>query len=212
MRYYIDNKLAFLSAILAFFGSLFITLDRFDYFHERFSETGQWKRISSGLQKLDKMNSKSADGKPLGVLTDSDQGFVELAKIISLNRPDLAGEKISIIAKNKPVTVAGLDIPTIHVGIEGSNQGKPVAFEFGLMQWISSYRTEWFLYRGFALVSIGFFLGIISRIKRKQAEPFRKADSEPSQPIIHTVPITPAEPPELANKPKDIANENPPAA
>ena len=171
MRYFIDNKLAFLGAVLAFLGSLFVSLDRFNYFHEQFSNVGEWKRINCALRQLEEMKAQSSDKQPLGVLTGQDEGFSELAKIISLNRLDLAGKRIVAIARNKPVGIAELDIAVIHVLTDDSpRKGTPVCFEFALNQWISAYRTEWFLYRGFILVTLGFLLGVISRIKREKTE------------------------------------------
>jgi hypothetical protein len=169
MSYFIDNKIAFWGGILAFLGSMLISLDRFNYFHEIFSNVGQWKQLTIALGKLDNMKAQSADRSPLGLIKKQDEGFLELAKIISLNRQDLSNKKIIAIAKNKPANLAGLDIAAIHVVTDDSpGKATPVCFEFGLMQWISSYRTEWFLYRGFILVTIGFLLNVISRIKRKK--------------------------------------------
>lgn len=195
MRFYIDNKIAFWAAVLAFLGSLFVTLDRFSYFQERFSDVGRWKRIASGLKQLDEMNGKNSDGTPLGLLRPNDEGFVELAKIISLNRQDLAKKQIVVIAKNKPVAIARLSIPVIHVAtVDSPLQATPVAFEFGLMQRISAYRTEWFLYRGFILVSVGFLLGVISRIKRKKKEESPNKEPAPMLSAVTSVADAPVVP------------------
>lgn len=192
MRYFIDNKIAFWGAILAFIGSLFVSLDRFNYFNEQFSNVGQWRRIDSAFRNLSEMKDQSSDKQPLGFLTAQDEGFSELAKIISLNRIDLAEKRIVAIARNRPVGIAELDIAVIHVLTEDSpRKGIPVCFEFALMQWISAYRTEWFLYRGFILVTLGFFLGVISRVKRQRIEtPADVASESPPLDVTSAVEVT----------------------
>jgi hypothetical protein len=185
VRYFIDNKIAFTGAIVAFVGSLFVTLDRFSYFQQRFSDVGQWKKMTIALQTLDGLKEKDSAGQPIGVIREKDEGFVELAHIIALNRPDLAQKRIIAIAKNKPVAIADVSIPVIHVVTnDAPSVAKSLTFEFALMQWISAYRTEWFLYRGFIFVSLGFLLGILSRIKKKKEEKPPNKAPEPTPPSV----------------------------
>ncbi len=170
----IDNHLAFFGAIFGFFGTLIATVDRFPATHQYISSCSKWRNIDEAIFNLP--NIEHPDREHLiPTLRIGKPGFDDLLYIIKLNRPDLSAENITAIYTQGTVGFGqddNLKIRILCVGlrkwsiIDGyKSVGKPIAFEVQFIDWVNAYRQRYFLTIGLSVATIGFLLGIFSRLR-----------------------------------------------
>lgn len=163
----IDNKLSFAAAVLAFLGTVIIVMDRFGPVHRGVDRFPKWRNIGLAVVDLDTFDTKTGDGKEVGMVEQDKPGFSELVHIILANRPDLQDRTIVAIAKNQPIGVGGVPMKIVHVLFKNSSQGYSLTTDYIFHEWIRDYRDKYFLKVGLSVIALAFLLSVFAHIKWK---------------------------------------------
>jgi hypothetical protein len=171
----IDNWLALIGASLGFLGSIVVLIDRYPPTQSWINSWDKWKNLEIAIQKT------NADGVPSGTyysdyiaknigLQPTDPGFNDLISIVKLNFPKFSDKEILFIF-SKSVMGIGENIETrvisamVREGSSNNFNSQSIALKTTVVEWINVYRQRFFLTYGFILTAVGFFFGILSRIR-----------------------------------------------
>jgi len=166
----IDNKLSFCAAVLAFLGTIIIVMDRFGPIHRTIDQFPMWQNISTALADLDTFDTKTRDGKKVGMVERGKPGFIELVRIISGNRPDLKDKTIVSIVKNQPIGIGGVPMKIVHVAFKNNPDAQSLTTDYIFHEWIRDYRDKYFLKVGLSVIALAFLLSVFTHIKWKTRE------------------------------------------
>ena len=159
-----EKLLLLISALLAFFGSLIIVMDRFGPIHNLISNLPKWKNIELALIDLDNYDTPTNDGSNVGMVEQGKPGFSDFLNVIYSNKPNLKNRDIIVIAKNQPISIGGVPMKIVHVGFRGETQGYSLTTDYIFNEWIRDYREKYFLKIGLSMIALSFLLSVFVQI------------------------------------------------